>query len=146
MAWTTSLVNSLRYYLGSPDISEYSDIALQTFLVYGAAEAIADTPVNGYTADFSVLNISPDPETNSGISQLILLKAQIIIIRGEIRRYSRTAGYKITDDRSTIDGTSHLNALKDLLKQLEKDYTNAQTSYGSGDGRVYRAIIAPNTP
>ncbi len=146
MAWTTSLVNSLRFYLGSPDTVEYPDATLQSFLVYGAAEAISEAGVEGYTADISAFTISPDPEADPSVSQLILLKSQIIIIRGEIRRYSRTAGYRITDDRSTIDGKSHLDALRDLLKQLESDYNKAEESYAAGDGRVYRAIISPNTP
>lgn len=146
MAWTTELTQLLRYYLDDSDTTNYSDARLAKFIAFGAYEVVAEVGNTDFTIDIATPTISPDPVEYKAISSLFVLKGAIILIRNEIKGLLKTAGWKITDDKSTIDGREALKALQELLKGYTESYQKALTSYLMGDGSIGMAILSPYTP
>lgn len=146
MAWTSSLTEQLRYYLNDADSTNYSDARLSKFIAISAFELISKLELtSSYTVNITVPSISPDPETDAGFSSLIVLNAAIIIIRQEIKQLALSAGYRVVDDRSSIDGSEALKAMKDLLKSYQDNYDKAEQGYLLGDNNIGRAILSPYT-
>lgn len=145
MAWSTTLITNLKYYLDPTDLTTYTDAQLVKFTLLGAAEMFTKLGLTSYVVDYTAETITPDPESDTGLSALIVVNTAIIIIRGEIRKHAFTAGFKVSDDRSTVDGAEALKALKDLLKMYMDMLGKAVTDYQRGINPVYTAILSPYT-
>lgn len=139
------LAEILLYYLDSTN-SEYSNESLSKFLAVAANEVFFDTGITNYTVNITDASISPDPTTDQSLSALLVLKAAVVAVRAEIKKQALVAGYRVTDDKATIDGKAALDALRDLLKEYQKNYDKAMQNYQLGDGQVGLAILSPYTP
>ncbi len=146
MAWQTTLVTNLRYYLNPNDTTTFTDEQLQRFIVMAAGEVFQRLGTTDYVADYAALSITPDPTTDAGLSAIITVRAAYIVIRSQLHQYSFTAGFSITDDRSKFDGKEMLASLKDLLKYYDEMFEEGVNGYLSGDSsNVYSAILTPYT-
>lgn len=139
-----TLVEILKYYLDATN-SEYTDIVLSKFLAVAANEVSFETGITTYTVDVVNSTITPDPSLDQSFSSLLVLKAAVVAIRAEIKKQSLVAGYRITDDKVTMDGRAALEALRDLLKLYLSNYDKAVQAYQLGDGHVGIAILSPYT-
>lgn len=144
--WTTTLTEQLRYYLNDADTSTYSDARLSKFIAFAALEVFSRLGISGYSVNITTPSIDPDPESDINISSLLVLKSATIVIKNEIKQLSITAGYKVMDDRSSIDGAEALKAMKELLKSFENNYDQAVQGYALGNGSIGKAILGPYTP
>ncbi len=159
MGWETVLVERLRYYINDLDAADYdwTDAQLQKFLAIATIDVINATSrwsstVGSYTVDTSATGaamISPDPLSSSvaAFSNLIVLRAACIIAKSEFKRASKEtgAGWKITDDRSTIDGTKAIDASKQIAGDYCGSYEEALADFKSGNRYAGYAILTPFT-
>lgn len=154
MAWTTTLVENLRYVINDLDASSYAwtNIQLQKFLAVASISVFSDlarsqTTIYGpYTVDISVPSISPDPTTNGapgGLLNLITFKAACIIARAEYKKLGATAGWKIVDDRSTIDGSRAMDGSESAAKSFCDEYMEMLQNFKLGIGWVGHCVISP---
>lgn len=153
MAWTNTLVERLRYYINDINIDSYAwtDLQLQKFIAIATisvSEQLKQWPI-GYTyvVDTSVPSITPDPTTAAGVppgfNNLIVIYAGWVVAHGEMKKKSATAGFKITDDKSTIDTTSVMGAFKDTADSYMKNYKDAVYDFQMGNKFAGAAILSP---
>ena len=126
-------------------------------MAIGAITVINDTSrwsttVGSYTVDTSATGaamISPDPLDSPvpAFSNLIVLQAACIIAKSEFKRASKEtgAGWKITDDRSTIDGTKAIDASKQIASDYCGAYKDALAEFKNGNRYAGYAIMTPFT-
>jgi hypothetical protein len=145
MSWTTVLSNQLKYVLDDTNNDDYDNIRLSKFIAIAATIVFSDLNLINFTVDTEEPSIVPDPTTEK-FAPLLVLKAAELVIRQEYKKMSRQAGIKITDDRSSIDGSNYLNALKELMNGYKKQYEDAKKSYQLGAGNIGQAILGPYTP
>lgn len=152
MAWDTVLVDRLRYVINDFDSSSYlyNDTQLKKFLVIAATFVITEAPdwtsiFGDYVIDTSAITISPDPVDTSplGFSNLVVLKAACIISRAELKKIGATGGWKITDDRSTIDGTGAVENAKQWSIDACDAYKKTLEEYQRGNSSAGEAIFGP---
>jgi len=151
MAWTTTLVNRFRYYIGdyTPTYT-YTNNILETLLAIAAIDVLStynDWNIGGpYTIDTDTPTITPDPTDSTvpqGIGNLIVLRAAILLNTSELRTLSGSAGYKIIDDRSTIDTTSVVDSLKIKSKLWTDQYEMAKEDFETGNMFAGAAVLQP---
>lgn len=153
MAWDTTLVTRLRYMIHDLDPSNYTwtDSQLKTFIAIAAVYTFEDlSPFEldyggPYTVDTDIPSISPDPVSTPIISNIILLKAACIIATSELKKANASGGWKIVDDRSTIDGTQNVKSAKEIADNYCKSYTDAFNAYLQGNTSIIQAILSPYT-
>lgn len=154
MAWDTTLVENLRYWINDLDVTAYTwtDTELKKFLCIAAINVIQidllgfESLINGpYTIDVSATTISPDPtaDATNGFSNLIVMKAACIIARAELKELGSSAGYKIVDDRSTFDGTQALGVARDIAKDYCGAYGETLIAFKQGNVNAGQAILSP---
>lgn len=157
MAWNTILVERLRFYINDLDSSSYkwTDVQLEKFLAISAIDVTTElqnwqSTINGpytITTNSSGSNlITPDPVENApaGFSNLIVAKAGCRIQMSDvIRLTAQGAGWKIVDDRSTIDGTQALVASKETARNYCESYQKMLLEFRSGNRYVGNAILTP---
>ena len=149
MAWTTTLVNRLRMYIGdltSPQL--YIDSILEQFIAIAAITVIneVDTRIN-FIIDTDVPTINPDPVTDStiseGIGNLFVIKAACIISMSEVRKDVSKYGIKIRDDLTSYDGTSALTGRLDVYKAFLSDYEKTKYEWEIGNRAAGRSVFGP---
>jgi hypothetical protein len=145
MSWTTVLANQLKYVLDDSNTEDYDNIRLSKFIAIAATQVFSDLNLNNFVVDTEEPSISPDP-TSEKFAPLLVIKAAEIVLRQEYKRMSRSAGIKITDDRSSLDGGKYLDVLKDLIDGYKKQYDDTKKSYQLGAGNIGQAIMGPYTP
>lgn len=149
MAWDTVLVDILRYIINDINSTSWTDTQLKKFLTIATVFVDSDVGTvvdNGgpYTVDTIALTITPDPTEFSSIySMLIVLKASCIIARAELKAANAMGGWKIIDDRSTIDGTQGVKSAKELASSACQDYEEAKNAYLYGQIEIALAILSP---
>lgn len=157
MSWDTELVDKLRMIINDLDSSNYTwtDSQLKKFIIISASfldsELSQWTTVTGgpYSFDYTNLTISPDPtssSTNDGFENLIVYRAAMIIAKSDLKKLSLTAGWKIVDDRSTLDGTQALNYAKESVNYFENSFKDALKEFKIGNTTVSEAILSPYSP
>lgn len=160
MSWDTELVERLRYVINDIDAADYTYTAtqLQKFLAVAAGQVLNDTTQyssvigSGYVINVSATGsamIQPDPldAGSIGFENLIVFKAACIIARSELKTAGVLGGWKITDDRSTIDGTQSVAAAKDAAASYCSAYTDTLIEFKEGNRYAGHAILSPfSTP
>lgn len=149
MAWDTELVLRLRYTINDIDSAIYTDNQLKTFICL--ATIYVNTDVSGYedysggpfTVSLTDLTITPDPSTTDIVGNIIVAKAACIIAMAEYKKRGISGGWKITDDRSTIDGTEGLKSAKEVTSLYCNAYQDALGAFLSGSNDVAYAILSP---
>lgn len=151
MAWDTVLVERLRYYIndlsGSPT---WTDTQLKRFITLGAIEVSNDLAgfIDSYTINTASGTIDPDPTedgSNAAVGSIFVLKAASILSNAEVKQLLATAGFKVTDDRSSIDTTSAIDAAKSKVKLYTDEYLRAIKNYQYGNTTEGEAVLAPYT-
>jgi len=153
--WDDILVERLRYYIFDLDSSNYSwtDLQLQKFLAISSIDVLSDLTkydVGGpYSIDTSISGpemITPDLVANAPaiVTNLVTVRAACLISQQEYRRLlAQGAGWKVTDDRSTIDGSNALNASKDQANYYCTAYTNMLVDFKTNNQYGGSAILSP---
>jgi hypothetical protein len=149
--WDVDYVDRLRYFINDLDTPPvWTDIQLKKFVFLSAIQ-VADTlqqwGVGSYVFDPSGVTITPDPSVSGvqSFGNLVVLRAANIIINAEIKKASISAGYKITDDKSSIDTSQVISSLKDLYLSYNKSYEDAIKDFKSGNRYSGSAILTPYT-
>lgn len=149
MATYSSLITSLRYYIG--DISSpysYTDEILNQFIVLASVAVTSEVtvmPVN-YTIDLSTSTISPDPtssDSNRGMANLFVLKASVILSMSEARKDLAKYGVRIKDDLTSYDGTATLKGKQEVMKMYVDNYEKAKWEWEMGNKFAGRAVLGP---
>ncbi len=160
MAWDTELVDKLRMIINDLDSSNYTwtDTQLKKFILISLgfldSELSQWTTVTGgpFTLDYTNLTITPDPTssssplTNDGFENLVVFRAAMIIAKSDLKKLSSTAGWKIVDDKSTLDGTNALNYAKESANYFENSFKDALKEFKIGNTTVAEAILSPYSP
>lgn len=153
MAWNDVLVERLRYYIDDIDVTNYlwTDDQLTKFLVIAANQVLFETNEwgldIGYVIDTYAATITPDPveQNQEDFCNLMVLKAACIIARSQFRKASASGGFKILDDKSTIDTTNVLDTQKGITKEFCEAYTGALEEFARGNRWQGGAVFGPHT-
>ena len=156
MSWDTELVERLRYVINDLDPTDYTwtDVQLQKYLAIATINVLNDLAQygsvigTGYAVNVSATGstmITPDPTASSsiGFSNLIVFQAACIIARGDLKKAGKTGGWKIIDDRSTIDGTSSIQGAKDIVDDYCGAYAATLAEFKRGNQFAGQAILSP---
>lgn len=144
MAWDTTIVNKLRYVIGDYDSTAYiyASADLEKFLLVAASQVLFDLESSDFVVNFDSETITPDPTSDSAylwFENFMILKAACLIVKAQLRAASLKGGYKIVDDRSTIDTTGAVGSAKESVKSFCEDYEDAlekALQYGAGAAGV----------
>lgn len=153
MTWSVDLVKVLRYYINDIDVPQsFTDENLRIFILIGISQlqtSLQGIDIGGpYTIDFDAATISPDPcsqvtDDNTAFLNLIVLAAACILIRADLNKKSARFGFRITDDRSTIDAKDMLSIMKDQSKEFCKSYEAGLSEFKKTKGRGCKFILSP---
>ena len=121
MAWTTTLVTSLRVIIGDMDSVSFTDARLQTILAVGAT--YVNSEINWavtYTMDICDPSISPDPTLtatlNEDFSNFTVLKAACLLNLGELRTAAIKAGIEAKCGPAVLKTGKHSDGFKQLIE------------------------------
>lgn len=157
--WDDILVERLRYYIYDLDSSNYSwtDLQLQKFLaisaidVFGQLIEYTDEIGGSFTINTSLSGpsmISPDPVSTCPaiVTNMIVTRAACLISQQEYKKLlGQGAGWKVVDDRSTIDGTSALEATKNQADYYCQGYSEMLMDFKKNYQFIGSAILSPYT-
>lgn len=155
MAWPATLVDRLRYLINDLDTSNYTwtDLQLAKFIVIAAIDVFAyfspdwNAVILGpYNVDTTIPSIAPDPTTNGapqGVANMIVLKAACLITSSEFKKLGLTAGWKVVDDRSVIDGAGALLSSKQVRDSFCQGFIEARDAFQGGNYSAGSAILSP---
>lgn len=156
MAWDTELVERLRYVINDLDSTAYTwtNTQLQKYLAVSASDVFNDLQQystvigSGYSVSLSasgVNMITPDPLDSGApaLSNLIVFKAACLIARGDLKKAGITAGWKVVDDRSTIDGSKAIEGYKEAVTNYCGAYTDTLNEFRRGNQYAGSAILSP---
>jgi hypothetical protein len=156
MAWNTILVERLRYVIYDLDATAYvwTDAQLEKFLAIAAINVFTElldwtTEIGGeytvYTEETGVDMIDPDPVSNGpqALGNMIVAKAACIIAKAELKKIGTTAGWKVVDDKSTIDGSNAIQAAKDNAEHMCSNYDDIVEDFKRGNRAAGHSILTP---
>ena len=154
MAWNTILSERLRYLVGDLDPSNYiwTDSQLEKFLAISAITVLNDlsrynlTSFTISTESTGYWMIQPDLVDNvdPGVSNLVVIAAACVIGRAAYNKLiAQGAGWKVTDDRSTIDGAGALSATKKGTDDYCQTYKDILLQYKNGNRYAGSAVLSP---
>lgn len=149
--WDIDYVDRLRYFINDLDTPPtWTDVQLKKFIFLSAisvSDQLQRWNVGTYTFDASGVTINPDPAVSglAAFGNLIVLKAANIIAGAEIKKAGLSAGYVITDDKSSIDTSRVIGSLKDLYALYGKMYSDALKEFQEGNKYAGAAILSPYT-
>lgn len=154
MAWDTTITSLVRYLTNDLDATNYTwtDTQIKKFILVSVA--MLDAQLSGWTSitmgphtiDFDALTLSPDPTTSgapSAFVTLIAMGAATTMLRADYKRLSLKAGWKIVDDRTTLDGTNVLAGANKSYSDMFDAYTDALKAFQSGNTTTALAILSP---
>lgn len=154
MAWDTTITSLVRYLTNDLDSSNYiwTDTQIKKFILISLS--ILDvklakwTSITGgsYTIDFDNLTVTPDPTTNgapSAFVSLIAMGAATNMLRADYKKLSLQAGWKITDDRTVLDGTNLIEGASRSYKDMFDAYEEALKAFQTGNATTALAILSP---
>lgn len=148
MAWTNTLVNTLRNYIGDLDCDNqsFTDNQLKEYLVFAAELVTSETGniTTTFTFDRDKPNITPDPTGNAiqhGVAYLFVLRAGAIIALSEIRSNVAKFGIKIKDDMTEFDGKAGMAGTMATMKAFIDNYQEARKEWNWRNSVRGRAIV-----
>jgi hypothetical protein len=138
MALAASTILQLRVLINDVTATSWNDTQLSQFICVASAQL--NTYLQGigptFVVDITNLVITPDPSDRTQVSdmaeQLILLLAASLINDSEIKTLYATAGYKIIDDKSTIDTTQLIRGLTERKKLYQTRFDELLLQYKRG--------------
>lgn len=151
MSWKPELTERLRYYINDfdPTVYKWTDTQLQKFILIAASQLVTELPRidAGYDIDIYNLTITPDPveSGHTDFCNLVIYKAACILSRAEFKKVAAGGGFKIVDDKSTIDTTNVLQSVKAIATEYCEAYQSALTEYERGNQWGGGAVMGPHT-
>jgi hypothetical protein len=150
MAWDTTLVNRLRFYIHDIDAStqSYTDSTLAKYLAISVIDVASDVYLidTTFTVNTDDPSISPDPTSSSvpqGIANLFVLRAAMLIAMGEMRRDVAKYGIKVKDDMTSYDATGAMKGRAEVFKSYEENYQKTKWEWEKGNKAAGKAILGP---
>lgn len=148
MSWQGQIIPVLRELINdtNEDLYSYSDERLEKALI-GSAYLITRQVsfANTYVTNPELLTISPDPSTDYSFLSLVALRAAITVLSSEMKTQS-LAAVRVVDGSSSIDMTTSLTGIKDLLKAAQAAFDQAKLAHQIGDGNYGKCIVGPASP
>lgn len=148
MSWQGQIIPVLRELINdtNEDSYSYDDERLEKALI-GSAYLITRQVsfTNTYVVDTEALTISPDPITDYDFLALVALRAAITVLSSEMRTQSMAA-VRVVDGPSSIDFSSSMLGIKDLLKAAQAAYDQAKLAHQIGNGAAGKCIVGPASP
>jgi hypothetical protein len=151
MTWQLELTERLRYYINDLDSSAYkwTDNQLQKFIIIAASHVLTELPRLDVGYDIHIYNLVfiPDPTSNHAddFCNLIVLKAACILARAELKKTAASGGFKIVDDKSTVDTTGTLSNAKAVSAEYCDAYEGAVKEFERGNQFSGGAVFGPHT-
>jgi len=150
MAWDTTLVNRLRFYIHDidPSSQSYTDSTLAKYLAIASIDVTSDVNLitKTFTVDTDSPSISPDPTDASidqGIANLFVTRAALLVVMGEMRRDVAKYGIKIRDDVTSYDATGAMKGRAEVYKNFEENYEKTKWEWEKGNKAAGKAILGP---
>lgn len=146
MAWNDEAILLLRGAIGdfTPPYA-YCDERVFDIFMFGARLVVQEITFDPqYTVDLNSSTITPTPNTDDPLLVLASLKASYIIANSEYKAKANGA-LMIVDGPSTISLSGVVNAYKERVKQMEKDYRQARLQYMLGNALGCQIITTPTT-
>jgi hypothetical protein len=150
--WDAVLVDRLRYFINDLDLDDpvWTDAQLKKFVMLGmiqTSDTLQRWNVGPFFFDTIAMTITPDPlfggSGTNAFTNLSVIKAASFIAGAELKKLGATAGFKITDDRSSIDTTQVLANLKALKEMYDQMYKDAIKDFQEGNKYAGGGILAP---
>lgn len=155
MAWNTSLVNRLRFYIGDIDETNevWSNTQLAKLITIAALDVLNEISLSNVTSKTLTINtdtpsISPDPTSDTdikdtGVPELFILRAAHVIALSEYRKDISKFGIRIRDDNTSFDGTAALKGRAEVFQLYKENYERAVWEWEKGNRASCRAILGP---
>lgn len=153
MAWTTELVDMLRYIINDIDVANYTwtDEQLQKFIGIAAIRVGSDLSQWGFptfTFISSTTTLTPDPtDYDSIVGLLIVVKAACSISLSDLKKMAAQSGFTVVDDVSKIETKDMIKSAQQAVETFCGDYDDAIKAYKKGaafsGARDALAILAP---
>lgn len=157
--WNDVLVERLRYYIYDLDSSNYSwtSAQLEKFLSIAAIDVFGalieyTTEIGGpFTVNTDLSGssmISPDPVATCPaiVTNMIVSRAACLISQQEYKKLlGQGAGWKVVDDRSTIDGSNALEGSKGQAEYYCKAFGDMLLDFKNNYQYTGSAILSPYT-
>tara|TARA_B100000575_G_C22739215_1_gene442321 strand:- start:88 stop:627 length:540 start_codon:yes stop_codon:yes gene_type:complete len=150
VAWDNTLVNRLRYYIGDidGDSQVWSNIQLAKMIAISAVDVLSEVSLidTSFDIDTDIPSITPDPtsnDLNAGIGALFVLRSAYVIALSEMRKDISKFGFRIRDDKTSIDGSVGMGARKEMLEFYKDNYTRGVWEWEKGNRAACRAILGP---
>lgn len=155
--WDTELVDKLRLIINDLDSTNYTwtDTQLEKFILISLGFLDSELSqwvsitYGPYTIDYTNITTDPDPVTigaSQGFQNLIVYRAALIIAGSDLKKLGATAGWKIVDDKSTLDGTQALLYAKQSVDNMKNEFTEALKEFKIGNQTIAESIISPYSP
>ena len=143
--WSDTAIPVLRVLVNDIDGDTYDDSRLETILLASAYMIVNEIDVaSTYSVDMSGETISPDPESDVGFMNLLILRTAVLIKNNEAKAAQRL-GITIVDGPSTISGKEKLAAIVADAKALAAKYEKTRLEYLAGNSKAGQAIMTPFT-
>lgn len=150
MAWTTEVIEVVRYIIGDLDTPyKYSDERITKAASISASVLINEIPfANNYVVNVSTNTITPDPTEvdpkDYDFINLLALKTSCLILQGEMKVYAGSS-LRIVDGPSTIDVGSIYSNTQQMLADLIRTYESKKMYYLMSSSGYGKAITTPST-
>lgn len=147
MAWQEHTNLMVRHIINDVDVNnyKYSDDRINSTIAVAAQLVVLELDFNEkYVVNVATQTISPDPSSDDAFINLIVLKAAVVIIGGEVKTESSNA-ISIKDGPSAIDLRGVSSTLLALYEDLSRKYDALAQSYGFTGG-MGKAILGPYSP
>lgn len=145
--WTDVAVPILRVMIN--DMNEtsytYTDAKLEQVLLASAYMLVMEIDLaSTYTVSMVSESISPDPESDIGFINLLVLKS-VVFIKNNEAKAAQSLGVTVTDGPSSISGKGKLEAIIADAKLATAKYDKVKLEYLAGNSKAGEAVMTPFT-
>lgn len=147
MHWQEHTNIMVRHLINDMDFNnyKYSDDRINSTVAVAAQLVILELDFNeAYSVDVISQTVTPDPISDNAFTNLVVIKASMIIVGGEVKTEASNA-ISIKDGPSAIDLRGVSSTLLAMYKDLSDKYDSLAQSYGYS-GSTGKAILGPYSP
>lgn len=147
MHWQEHTNIMVRHLINDMDFNnyKYSDDRINSTVAVAAQLVILELDFNEeYSVDVISQTVTPDPISDNAFTNLVVIKASMIIVGGEVKTEASNA-ISIKDGPSAIDLRGVSSTLLAMYKDLSDKYDSLAQSYGYS-GSTGKAILGPYSP